>query len=77
MKEFFQSLYYQVVNFIQGIPNLWFGIICLLLFAGSLVSLMRFYKIYNGTQKSFEKVSLLIISLVLFAVLIILAYLRK
>lgn len=72
-----KSLYYQFVNFIQEMPTAWFIGIWLGLFAITLVLVMRFYKIYNGTQKTFEKVSLLILALLIFAVLIYLSYVRK
>ncbi len=70
------NIYYQFVNFIQGIENGWFAVIWLLIFSVALVLVMRFFKIYNGTQKKFEKVSLMIVALLLFAVLIFLTYLR-
>lgn len=72
-----KSLYYQFVNFIQEMDGLWFGTIWLLTLALTLVLIMKFYKAHNGTQKSFEKISLLILAIILFAVLIYLTYLRK
>ena len=71
-----KSLYYQFVNFIQTMPALWFVTILFLLFAGSLVCIMKFFKIYNGTQKTIEKPSLLILSLLQFAVIIYLTFVR-
>lgn len=71
------SVYYQFVNYIQGLSNLWFSTIVLVIFAISIMSVVKFFKIYNGTQKSFEKLSLLFLSILLFAVLIFLVYIRK
>ncbi len=72
-----KSLYYQFVNFIQDISAVWFAVIWLALVAGVLVCIMKFFKIYNGEQKKFEKVSLLILALIFFACLVFLTYLRK
>ena len=72
-----KSLYYQFVNFIQTMEPVWFVIIWLLLFAVILVLVMKFFKVYNGTQKKFEKLSLIVLALLLFAVLIYLTYIRK
>ncbi len=72
-----KSLYYQFVNFIQEMNGLWFATIWLVGVALLLILIMKFYKIYNGTQKSFEKVSLLILAIILFAALIYITYLRK
>ena len=72
-----KSLYYQFVNFIKTMPNLWFLTIWLLTFSLILTLVVRFYKIYNGEQKKFEKVSLLVIALILFAILVYLTYIRK
>ena len=71
-----KELYYQFVNFIQNLSPLWFATIWLGLMAVILVLVVKFYKIYNGTQKSFEKISLLILALLLFAILIYLTYLK-
>ncbi|MBQ8615106.1 MAG: hypothetical protein IJ415_00875 [Clostridia bacterium] len=72
-----KSLYYQFVNYIQTMSSLWFAIIWLLLFAVILIYIVKFFKIYNGTQKKFEKLSYIVMALLLFAVLIFLTYLRK
>ena len=72
-----KSLYYQFVNFIQTMDQLWFIILWLGMFAVTLVLVMKFFKIYNGTQKKFEKLSLLVLALIVFAALIFLTYLRK
>ena len=74
--ETLKSFYYQFVNFIQTMPQLWFVTIWLLLFACSLVCIMKFFKIYNGTQKTIEKPSLFIIAVLLFAVIIYLTVVR-
>ncbi|MCQ2565053.1 MAG: hypothetical protein MJ152_04280, partial [Clostridia bacterium] len=58
----FKSFYNQFVNFIQGIPGVWFVIAWLLLISLAFICIVRFFKIYNGTQKNFEKVSLIIIA---------------
>jgi len=72
-----KSLYYQFVNFVQTMDNLWYVTIWLGLFALVFINIMKFFKIYNGTQKKFEKLSLLVIALLLFGVIIFLTYLRK
>ena len=71
-----KELYYQFVNYIQGLSNLWFATIWLGIMCIIFVLVVKFYKIYNGTQKNFEKVSLLVLALVLFAVLIFLTTIR-
>ena len=58
-------------------PAIWFVSIVLIMFACTLVLVMKFFKIYNGTQKNFEKLSLLILALMLFALLIYLTFLRN
>ena len=72
-----KSIYYQFVNFIQELNGLWFMTIWLLLLATILILIVRFFKIYDGTQKKFEKVSLLILAILLIAVLVFLTYIRK
>lgn len=72
-----KELYYNVVNLIQEMPYIWFSVIWLITFAVILVLVMKFYKVYNGTQKNFEKLGLFITAIVLFAVLIFLTYVRK
>ena len=72
-----KSIYFQFVNFIQGLPTIWFLCIWLLLFALAFVLIIKFFKIYNGEQKKFEKVSLIIIAVLIFAVIIYLTYIRK
>lgn len=71
-----KSLYFQFVNYIQTMSPLWFITIWLLLFAVVFILVMKFYKIYDGTQKKFEKLSLIVLSLILFAVLVYLTYIR-
>ena len=71
------SIYYQLVNFIQEMPNLWFSSIIIVLFAVSIMSIAKFFKAHNGTQKNFEKLSLLFLGVVLFAILLFLTYIRK
>ena len=72
-----KSIYYQFVNFIQELNGLWFMAIWILLFAAILLLIVKFFKIYDGTQKKFEKVSLLILAALLIAVLVFLTYIRK
>jgi hypothetical protein len=71
-----KSFYYQFVNFIQTMPALWFVTIWLLVFAGTLVLIMKFFKAYNGTQKNFEKLSLIVCALLLFGLLVYLTSIR-
>ena len=72
-----RSVYYQFINFIQELPNMWYTTLLVVLFCIALISVIRFFKVYNGTQKNFEKLSLLFLSFVLLAVLIFLVYIRK
>ena len=71
-----KEVYFKFVNFIQEMPAIWFATIFLVLAAIALALMVKFYKIYNGTQKSFEKLSLLILTLIIFAILIYLTYIR-
>ena len=71
------SFYNQFVNFIQELHTAWFVTIWVILLVGMLVCIMRFFKIYDGSQKKFEKVSLIIIAIILFALLIYITYIRK
>ena len=71
------NIWYQFINFIQEMHAGWFSLIWILIMGGALISIMNFFKIYNGTQTKFEKVSLVIISILLLAVLIFLTYVRK
>lgn len=72
-----KSLYYQFVNYIQTMDQLWFVTIWMAMFAVILVLVMKFFKIYNGTQKKFEKLSYLVLALLLFAALVFITSLRK
>lgn len=72
-----KSLYYQFVNYIQTMNPLVFITIWLLLFAVALVFIMKFFKIYNGTQKKFEKLSYIVLAVLAFAIIVYLTYLRK
>lgn len=72
-----KSFYYRFVNYIQEMPTIWYTIIWMALFATILVLIMKFFKKYNGTQKKFEKISLLVLSILLFTLLIYLTYIRK
>ena len=72
-----KSVYYQVVSYFQTMEPIWFITIWLALFASVFVLVMKFFKIYDGTQKNFEKISLLIGAILLFGVIIFLTYIRK
>ena len=72
-----KSLYYQFVNYIQSLSELTFIIIWMLTLALTFSLIVKFFKIYNGTQKKFEKLSLLFLSVLLFVLLIYLTGLRK
>ena len=71
-----KEVYFKFVNFIQEMPGLWFATIWLGILALAFVLMVKFYKIYNGTQKSFEKISLLVLTLILIAILVYLTYVR-
>ncbi len=71
------SFYYKFVNFIQEMHAGWFMALWVALAIGVLVCVMKFFKIYNGEQKKFEKVSLIIIAIVMLAMIIYLTYIRK
>ena len=72
-----ESLYYQFVNYIQTMDQLWFVTLWMAMFAVILVLVMKFFKIYNGTQKKFEKLGLLFGAILLFGLLIFLTYTRN
>ena len=72
-----KSLYYKFVNIIQTMDPLWFISLWLVAVAIELVIIMKFFKIYNGTQKKFEKLSLLVIAVVVLALIIFITSLRK
>ena len=72
-----KSYYYQFINFIQEMQIGWYLTIWFVLFLAILSATIRFFKIYNGTQKKFEKISLIILAIVLFALLIFYTYIRK
>jgi len=71
-----KEIYFQFVNFIQELSVFWFSVIWIVLMAITLLLIVKFYKIYNGTQKSFEKISLLILALIVFAIIVFLTYVR-
>lgn len=72
-----KSLYYQFVNFIQEMNGLVFATIWLLAVVAVLLLIVKFYKAHNGTQKTFEKISSLVLAVIIFALLIFITYLRK
>ena len=65
-----QSVYYQFVNYIQQMPKVWFTAILMALFVFSILSVVKFFKVYNGTQKNFEKLGSLFLGVVLLLFLI-------
>lgn len=72
-----KSYYYQLLNYIQDMPSIWFFIIWMVLLAVIFILVIKFFKIYNGTQNKIEKGSLIFLAILLFAVLIFLTYVRK
>lgn len=75
--EMLKSYYYRLLNFIQGWPGYVFGIVWMLILAAAFLLVIKFFKKYNGTQKKFEKGSLIFLAVLLFALLIFLTYVRK
>ena len=71
-----KSLYYQFTNFIQTMSPLWFITIVMLLIVSVLVLVMQFFKVYNGTQKKFEKLSKIVLAILLLALLIYMTSIR-
>ena len=71
-----KEAYFQFVNFIQEMPAIWFATIWLGLMITTFLLVVKFYKIYNGTQKNFEKISLLVLALIIFAIVVYLSYVR-
>lgn len=71
-----KSIYYQIVNFIQSLDALIFTAIILILFACALMCVVKFFKAYNGTQKKFEKLSKIVIAVLILMVLIFLISVR-
>lgn len=72
-----ESFYYQFVNFVQEMHVVWYVAIWTILFCGALIFIVKFFKLYNGEQKSFEKLSYIFMALILFALLVYFTYLRK
>ena len=71
-----KEAYYQVVNFFQSMPMIWFVTIWLALLAGGLLCIMNFFKAHDGKQKRIEKAGLLVLAILMFAFLIYLTYIR-
>lgn len=65
-----KSIYYQFVNFIQTMPMGWFLALWVACLSFALIFIIRFYKIYNGTQTRFEKISFLVLAIIFIALLI-------
>lgn len=76
IKNAFKSGYFQLVSFIRDIPNIWYGILWAVLASLTLVCIMKFFKKYDGTQKEFVKVSLIILAVIFFACLMFITYVR-
>lgn len=72
-----KSLYYQFINFIQQMPDMWYTAMLLALFVVSILSVMKFFKAHNGTQNNFEKLGSLFLGVVVLLFLIFLVYIRK
>lgn len=72
-----KSLYYQFVNFIQTMDSLWFVTLWIALLCSTLICVVKFFKVYNGTQKNFEKVSLIVLALIFFALFLYITYIRN
>ena len=77
IKNAIKSGYYQLINFVQGMDVKWFVTIWLGLLALTLVCVMKFFKKYDGSQKEFVKVSLIVLAVIFFVCLVCLTYLRK
>ena len=75
--EWLQSVYFQFVQFIQGIPTWIFIGIFVVLFCTALLLIVKFFKKYNGEQKKFEKVSYIVFALIILAIIIYLTIIRK
>lgn len=71
-----KAAYYQFVNFIQNMHTIWFITIFVCLVSGILLCVMNFFKAYDGKQKNFEKLGLLVLAILMFALLIYLTALR-
>lgn len=71
-----KDMYYQIVNFFQTMPTIWFITIWIVLFAGILLCIMKFFKAHDGKQQKFEKVSMLVLAIIFIALLIYLTYIR-
>ena len=72
-----KSIYYQFMNFIQTMDSIWYVTLWFGLAALSLATILKFFKIYNGTQKKFEKLSLLVLTFVFFSCLVLLTAIRN
>ena len=77
IKNGIKSGYFQAVNFLQDLPDIVFGTIWLALLALTLICVLKFFKEYNGTQKEFVKVSMIVLSIIFFVCLVLFTYIRK
>lgn len=72
-----KSYYYQFVNFIQEMNATWFVLIWLGLVVAILLSIMTFFRENSKENKKFVKGSMIILTILLFALLVWLTYIRK
>ena len=70
-----RSFYYQFVNWVQAIPPLWFMTIFIAGISGTFMLIIKFFKKYDGSQTKFEKLSFLILAIMLFSVVAYISYL--
>ena len=76
IKNAFKSGYFQFVNFLRDMPTIWYVELWVALLCLTLVCVMKFFKKYDGTQKEFVKVSLIILAIIFFACLVFITYVR-
>jgi len=76
IKNAFKSGYFQFVSFIRDMPIGWFLTIWIAFLALALVCVIKFFKEYNGTQKEFVKVSMIILAVIFIACLVFVTYIR-
>ena len=76
IKNAFKSGYFQLVSFVRDLPKFWYFTLWAVLVCLTLVCIMKFFKKYDGTQKEFVKVSLIILAVIFFACLMFITYVR-
>ena len=72
-----KSVYYKIADYIQAMDPLIYATIWLGLFALAFILVVKFFKIYNGTQKKFEKLSYVVLALLVFVIIVFLTNVRK